>query len=330
MTTLKFLLNTLMPVWMIVFALVAYFNSSFFLALAPHTSQFLGIVILCMGLTLTPQKLREGVIHNPKTIVVGFFGKWLWSVLPGVLIAYIVLRGYPSLAAGTILAGSTPSGASSNLFTFLGGGTVAVSVTLTVINTLLAPILTPFFTKIFANRYVPVHFWSIFWAAAQVVLIPIVLGILLRLAFKKTVAKVEPALPLISAVFLYGVDIGTVAGAHGALSKNLAIIPLLVGVVLFQIFVSLILGYLSGHLTHRSVADSRAIMFETGIYNAGLGTVLATTAFGPLAAISPLLNMVLNMVIGAALASLLSTFDTRRAGGGRLQHIAGPDSGPPA
>ncbi len=312
MARLKFLLNTLMPLWMIVFALIAYSDPRPFMPVAPHTTLYLGAVILCMGLTLTPEKVRDGVVRNPTTMVVGFVGKWLWTVLPGVFIAYVALRSYPSLAAGTILAGATPSGVSSNLFTLLGGGTVAVSVSLSIINTLLAPILTPFFTKTFANRYVPVHFWALLIATAKVVIIPIVLGIILRVFFKKAVTRVEPWLPMVSAVFLYLVDIGTVAAAHAALSKNLAVIPLLVGVVLFQIIVSLILGYLSGYLTRRTIADTRAIMFETGIYNAGLGAVLATAAFGAFAALSPLLNMVLNMVIGAALASLLVTFDERR------------------
>ncbi|MDA8192709.1 MAG: bile acid:sodium symporter family protein [Thermaerobacter sp.] len=312
MSVLKFLLNTLMPVWMIVFALIAYADSKPFIGLAPNTPYFLGAVILCMGLTLTLDKLKTGVIRNPLTMVIGFVSKWLWTVLPGAFIAFLVLRSYPALAAGTVLAGATPSGVSSNLFTFLGGGTVAVSVSLTIINTILAPILTPFFTKVFANRYVPVHFWSLFWATAKVVIIPIILGIVLRVLFKKTVEKIEPGLPLISAVFLYLVDIGTVAGAHAALAKNLVVIPILVGVVLFQILISLLLGYFSGYLTRRSLADTRAIMFETGIYNAGLGVVLATSAFGAFAAISPLLNMVLNMVIGAALASILTTLDERR------------------
>lgn len=313
MATLKFYLNTLMPLWMIVFAVIAYFESNLFVHIvSPHVAIYLGVVILCMGLTLTPEKVKAGVIHNPATIGIGFVAKWLWTVLPGAFIAYVALSHYHALAAGTILAGATPSGVSSNLFSFLGGGTVAVSVTLTIINTLLAPLLTPLFTRIFAARYVPVHFWALFWGTAKVVLIPIILGFIIRAIFKRKVEKVEPVFPLISAVMLYLVDIGTVAGAKAALAANLNVLPLLLGVVLFQIFVSLVLGYYSGVLTRRSIADTRAIMFETGIYNAGLGTVLATPVFGHFAALSPLMNMVFNMMVGAFLASIIARRDDRR------------------
>ena len=51
--------------------------------------------------------------------------------------------------------------------------------------------------------------------------------------------------------------------------------------------------------------QARAIMFDVGVYNSGLGAVLAGLNFGPLAVLPPLLNSVMNMIIGALLAAFL-------------------------
>lgn len=50
--------------------------------------------------------------------------------------------------------------------------------------------------------------------------------------------------------------------------------------------------------------QARAIMFDVGIYNSGLGAVLAGLNFGPLSVLPPLLNAVMNMIIGALAASV--------------------------
>jgi BASS family bile acid:Na+ symporter len=50
---------------------------------------------------------------------------------------------------------------------------------------------------------------------------------------------------------------------------------------------------------------ARAIMFDVGVYNSGLGAVLASINFGPLAALPALMNSVLNMIVGSVLASWL-------------------------
>jgi len=81
------------------------------------------------------------------------------------------------IAAGVVLIGSCPGGVASNLMTYLANGDVALSVTMTSCSTLVSPIMTPFLMKVLASQYVPVQFFDMMFSIINMIIVPIVAGL---------------------------------------------------------------------------------------------------------------------------------------------------------
>lgn len=305
MRVATFVFNRLMPLWLIVLGIASYAAPSGFLWLHDYSNYLLGFVILLMSLTLTTESLA-GVVQHPKAAIVGFVAKWITVPLVAVIAAHLVYSSQPQLAAGTILDGSVPAGVSSNLFTFLAHGSVALAVSLASINTILAPILTPTFTKVLASAFVPVDFMSMVIQLLQVIVVPLVLGLAIRYGIGQArVAKAEPIFPILSALALYGVEVGIISSAAPTIQKNLVWIPIVFATTSVLIVINLALAYVIARKLGLDDATSRAIMFDVGVYNSGLGAGLAATNLGAFAALPAIANMVMNMIIGALVASYL-------------------------
>lgn len=306
MHTVRFVINRLMPLWLIVFGVGAYLFPAPFTVLTPYATLMLGAVIMLMSLTLTPGALAE-VFIKPKAVISGFVIKWITVPLAAVAAAHVFYANQPQLAAGTILDGSVPAGVSSNLFTFIGHGSVALAISLTFIHTLLSPVLTPAFTSVLASRFVPVDFLAMLLQMLQLVIVPVVLGLVIRAgAGEERIRRAEPLLPVLSAVLLYGIEFALVSHSAPAIGRNLGWVPVVAGVTGLLTIINLALAYALSRGLRLPERQSRAIMFDVGVYNSGLGAVLAGLNFGPLAVLPPLLNAVVNMIIGALLASWLN------------------------
>ncbi|MHB1304041.1 MAG: bile acid:sodium symporter family protein [Acidiphilium sp.] len=300
-----FVINKMMPFWLIVAAMLAYWMPGTFHVLAPYSVYFLGGVILLMSLTIDLPALAQ-VFTRPKALIAGFVIKWITVPLAAVIAAHLVFSSQPQLAAGTILDGSTPAGVSSNLFTFLAHGAVALAVSLTFIHTILSPLLTPMFTATLAGKYVAVSFFALMTQMIKLVLLPVFLGIAVRYALgPRRIVLVTPFLPMLSAIFLYCIALGLVAQAEPAIAKNLDWVPIIGVTTSALTCINLAVAYILAKALRLEEASARAIMFDVGVYNSGLGAVLAYTNFGPFAALPALMNSVLNMIIGSILATYL-------------------------
>lgn len=305
MSTVRFVVNRMMAVWLIVFGILAYLIPGAFAWLHPYVTYLLDAVILVMSLTLTTRSLA-GVFKKPRALVSGFLIKWITVPLLAIIAAHLVYAHQPQLAAGTILDGATPAGVSSNLFTYIGHGSVGLAVSLTFIHTILAPVLTPAITSALASKYVPVSFMSLFVQMIELVLVPVILGLGIRYgAGEKRIAKAEPVLPVISAIFLYAIEVGLISPNAATLKANMHWVPIVASVTTCLIIVNMGVAYYLGRVSGVTETQARTILFDTGVYNSGLGAVLAAHNFGAIAALPPLLNMIMNLIVGALWAARL-------------------------
>ena len=116
----------------------------------------LGVIMLTMGLTLTPNDFKL-LAKRPLDILIGavaqftimplvaFSLSWLFSQVPA-------FAPYSTaMAIGIILVGCCPGGVSSNIMSFLCKADVAYSVGMTCVSTLLAPVLTPLLVLMLAG-----------------------------------------------------------------------------------------------------------------------------------------------------------------------------------
>ncbi len=134
------------------------------------------IIMFGMGTTLSIKDFKR-VATMPLPVFIGIFLQFLIMPLTGLLLA--TLGGFePEVAAGIILIGSCPGGVASNLMAYLGGGNVALSVTMTSCSTLMSPLMTPFLMKTLAGRLVPIDFFAMMFSILNMIIVPVIAGLI--------------------------------------------------------------------------------------------------------------------------------------------------------
>ncbi len=262
----------------------------------------LGVVMFGMGLTLKPSDFKPVLMH-PKEIVIGELAQFI--IMP--LVAWVLCRllNLPSeLALGVILVGCCPGGTASNVICYLAKGDVALSVAMTGVSTLLAPFETPLLVLLLAGETVDVDVLGMFISIVQVVILPIVVGLVVNHYFGNFTQKVIPYMPMLSTLAIAAI-IGIIV-SHNA--QNIMGCSLLVAVaVILHNMLGLSLGYLAGKLTGMSPEKRTAISIEVGMQNSGLASSLAATHFAlyPLAAVPGAIFSVWHNFSGSIAAGVL-------------------------
>ncbi|MFO7264363.1 MAG: sodium transporter [Bacillaceae bacterium G1] len=283
--------------WVILASIIAYFVDAF-AGLVSYVNLLLGIVMFGMGLTLTGADFAR-VFRRPKDVLLGVLVQFTIMPLLGFLLAYF-LRLPPELAVGVVLVGCVPGGTASNVMTYLAKGDVPLSVSMTAISTILSPVVTPALMLVLAGSWLPVDGWALFVSIVQVVLIPVILGVLVNTFFGKTVQRATSVLPLISVIAIILIVMGVV-------SKNadnlLTVGPLVfLAVVLHNLF-GYALGYAVARVLKVQTPQKRAISIEVGMQNSGLAAGLASAHFGGLAALPGAIFSVWHNISGPLLAT---------------------------
>lgn len=275
--------------------------------LAAHIPLFLGIVMFGMGLTLRGGDFAL-VARRPWAVLIGVAAQFV--IMP--LLAWSVsgLYGLTGMALlGMILVGAAPGGTASNVIVYLGKGDTALSVTMTAISTLLAPFLTPLLILWLADESLDVGFMDLFGSIVQVVLVPVVAGLVVRAVAGRFVEKVLPFLPLVSVGGIVLVVLGVVAAnAETVLATGLV----LALAVITHNLLGLLLGYGTARLARLDRPARRAVSIEVGMQNSGLAASLAATHFTPAAALPAALFSVWHNLSGAALATWWARRSTTR------------------
>lgn len=288
----------LFPVLILLGGLCGMLMPQAFLGLSSWINPLLMVIMFCMGLTLTMPDFAL-VFKNPLPVLGGVAAQFIIMPSMGWLVA-TMLQLEPALAAGLILVGCAPGGTASNVVSYLARGNVALSVAMTSVSTLLAPLLTPALALWLAGQYMPVDAGSMAISVVQIVLIPVVLGIFLRMLFNRFVDKVSGALPWLSVLAITFVVTVIVAGsARTIVTAGLLV---LVAVVLHNAL-GLALGYAIGILLRVPEDSRRTIAIEVGMQNSGLAGGLAKQYFSPEAALPGAVFSVWHNLSGALIAA---------------------------
>ncbi|KGJ79125.1 Bile acid:sodium symporter [Cryobacterium roopkundense] len=264
----------------------------------------LSVIMLGMGMTLRPVDFAI-VAKRPWPLLLGVAAQYVVMPLLGLGIA-VALDLSPLLTAGMILVGASPGGTASNVMVYLSKGDTALSVAMTTVSTLLAPILTPLLVLLLAREILPVDPGALFISILQIVLVPVLAGLLLRLFLPRLVEKLLDVLPLVSVA---GITVVVMAVVAASSSTLLSIGILVVVAVVLHNSLGLTLGYLIGRVFGLPIASRRAISIEVGMQNSGLAAALAVAHFNPVAALPAAIFSVWHNVSG----SLLASYWSRRA-----------------
>jgi BASS family bile acid:Na+ symporter len=134
------------------------------------------IIMFGMGTTLSVADFGR-VFKMPWPVLVGFVLQF--SVMPLTGLALAKIFGFEAeIAAGVVLIGSCPGGVASNLMTYLAGGNVALSVTMTSCSTLVSPVMTPFLMDKLAGQFIEINFLNMMFGIINMIIVPIVAGLI--------------------------------------------------------------------------------------------------------------------------------------------------------
>ena len=267
------------------------------------------IVMFGMGLTMKAEDFAV-VFSRPKDVIIGCLAQYL--IMPALAFGLGTVFGLEEeLLVGVILVGTCPGGTSSNVITYLSNGDTALSVGMTSISTLLAPFLTPLLTYLYLRTSVSVDIQSMFLSIVQVVLIPILLGMLVNKVFGKHTEGMKDALPVVSITAICLIVGAVVSHNSGKILTTGAVILL---VVILHNLLGYLLGYLTGTVFHMNTQRKRAISIEIGMQNSGLAASLAASAFPnlPMAAVPGAIFSVWHNISGAVLAGVFRRLDQQR------------------
>lgn len=259
--------------------------------------------MLGMGLTLSARDFLR-VLQMPRPILIGLAAQF--SIMPLLGWSIAATFGLPTeIAVGVILVSCCPGGTASNVVTFIARANLALSLLMTMCSTLVAILLTPVLTKWLVGERLPVDALGLLLSTVQVVLLPVLLGLIVHHTAPKFAKRLTAVSPLLS-VWLIALICACVIGKnadqvreHGG-SLLLSIVALHLG--------GFGLGYGVGRLLGLEELVRRTISIEVGMQNSGLGTVLATRHFTNaqtglcLAAVPCAISAVMHSLIGSALA----------------------------
>ncbi|WP_433801097.1 bile acid:sodium symporter family protein [Actinomycetospora sp. CA-084318] len=239
----------------------------------------LAVVMLGLGLSLTVADFRR-VAQRPLPVAAALGTQLV--VLPALCFGMVLALGLdPVLAAGMMLLAASPGGTTANLFSHLFRGDVALNITLTAVNSVLAVVTLPVVLGLSLGWFgldgsVGLQGGKALQVFA-VVLVPVVLGMLIRRVAPGFADRADRPVRILSALVLAGVIIGALLSEREALPGVVAEVG--PAVVLLGA-VSLALGYLLPRLLRVGHPQAVASSFEVGIHNSTLAIAVAVGVLG--------------------------------------------------
>jgi BASS family bile acid:Na+ symporter len=248
---------------------------------------FLKIVIalILFGVALDT-KLEDfaAAIRRPVPIAIGVVAQFvLLPALTFLLTILLDVRG--SVALGMILVACCPPGNISNILTHRSGGDVALSVSMTAVSNVLSIFLLPINLAFWGGlspagddllQSVDMSIWETFGEIALVIGLPFVAGIGISRIWPRVGARAHKIVGPVSFILLAVIIVLGFIGNFDIFQDYITIVLL---AVFLQNALALALGYAIARATRLPVRQQKAMTFEVGVRNTGLGLLLVFTYF---------------------------------------------------
>lgn len=237
------------------------------------------VLMFLLGTDLD-KKAFTNVAKSPKAVIAGTVGQIILLPLIAFLIAW-TLKLPPIYFMGLVLVACCPGGSSSNVFSMLAKGDVALSVTLTAISSLVTLITLPFimggvaeFVSQQNNIEVVLPVGKLLVQNIVLLFVPMLLGIMLRHFRPEAAKKINrilgkcafPALMLLAGVFFlqYTKEIMENFSILGVAATALIVVAMLCSSLLSRV----------GRFT---AGVRRTIVIEVGMQNAAQAIAIASS-----------------------------------------------------
>ncbi|WP_020400857.1 bile acid:sodium symporter family protein [Kordiimonas gwangyangensis] len=209
--------------------------------------------------------------------------------LPLLTLAVLILfNPMPGIALGMLIVACCPGGNVSNLFTRLSRGDTAYSVTLTTCSSIFSAAFLPFMILFWTALYAPTRELvneieldrvAFIINTSITLLIPLTLGIWLAHSKPDLATRAQKiCLPIAVAIIAVIVIFGIATNASLLTDFGSVILPY----VILHNALAFALGALVGRFGLKRPSTRRALVFEIGIQNSGLGLLIMLSQFGGL------------------------------------------------
>jgi len=261
------------------------------------------LMMLSMGSTLQPRDFAL-LLRRPAVVATGLSSQLL--LLPALaLLILLALRitplpMSPQIYAGFVILALSPGGATSNVFSYLAGGNVALSITLTALVSLVAPFSLPVAANLLlggemlgvAGFSLPV--FETVRRLLVVTLLPVCLGMCLRHLAAGFCLRHERLMTRVPFGMLLLV-IGAIAVQNWDRMPSFLAQSGLPSLLLAS--VALIAGFFFARLLRHDTRDARTIAIETSIQNGGTAMLVTGTILkNPAMTVAPIMYGILMLL----------------------------------
>lgn len=242
----------------------------------------LGFIMFSVSLAVSTEDFTQ-IWKTPKKLLVGLSSQWILLPILTLLTAFVISPSW-YLGLGMLLVAACPGGNISNFFSYLSKGNVELSISLTLLVTLLSPFTMPLIFKGLQSLYLPddiqsssvqAEFLPVFWTVLKIMVIPLVLGVLVRHWIPRFTEKIIKPAKYLSMLILLGFIVGSFVPYKDLF---LQVIGDIFGLVFIMNLIALLAGFGYAKLFYPT-RDAKTISIETGIQNSGLGLVLVLKFF---------------------------------------------------
>lgn len=237
------------------------------------------LLMFLLGTELTKDSFT-GIVRHPGKVLLGLFGQIILLPVVAFVIAWM-LKLPPVYFMGLVLVACCPGGSSSNVFSMLAKGDVALSVTLTAISSIVTLFTLPLvmnFTADFVSAQNGVEIvlpvGKLIMQNIVLIFIPLILGWLFKKYFPDAAVKVNkvlgkaafPALMLLALVFFLQYT--------SEIMANFTVLGLATALLILS---TMLLSALLTRLFKYDGSVRRTIVIEVGMQNAAQAIAIATS-----------------------------------------------------
>ncbi|XP_022121017.2 ileal sodium/bile acid cotransporter isoform X3 [Pieris rapae] len=235
---------------------------------------FVSLIFINFGCAMHWPTVKE-VLIKPVGPIIGMCGQFLFMPLLSFGLSYVIFPNSAAMRLGMFCTGVSPAGGASNIWTFILGGNLNLSLAMTSICTLASFAFMPAWLfslgqVVFGNANILVPYQQIAYFVVCLI-VPLAIGLAMQRFTPRIAAFMVRILKAFSTTLLLFIIVF-------AIITNLYIFELFT----WQIIVAGMgipwLGYVAGYLVaiacKQSHPDALAISIETGIQNTGIAIFL--------------------------------------------------------
>lgn len=241
----------------------------------------LTLLMFDLGLTLKPQDFKL-IAQRPKPVIVGLVGQIIllpliaWGII--ALLSTFDFRLSTLFIIGIMLVACSPGGSSSNVFSMLAKGDVALSVTLTACSSIITlftlPLIMAWVTKSvqMSDISIQLPIGNLLIQNIVLMVVPISVGFIVNIFREQAAAKIHnvlkriamPALVLLVTVFFFQHK-QTIVTEFASLGLTMTVL----------ILATTGCGAILAWLLHLTTKERRTLVIEIGMQNAAQAITIA-------------------------------------------------------